>query len=362
MNNIKKWHEFSLDDLFLICRGNAKNINKKEDMGTVSLISAKDNNNGFNKNVIPTSKETIYKDVYTVNNNGNGVCLSYYHEYQFVASSDVTILEPKYEEFCDISIALFVNTMIRQQKSKFNYGYKMSESRVKKQKILLPLKENCKSPSIDSIDFEFMKDYINHIIFQKELIYTSNIYEMYKSLTYDKNLTPLENKEWAEFNLTDLFDESNIYRGKRLTKAKQTKGITPYISSSGMSNGVNNFISNSINIRNGNNCLTLANSGSVGSCFYHPYNFIASDHVTCLKSEKLNEFSYLFVATMLNRLSSKYNFNREINDKRIKREKVLLPLNDNKTIDYDYMEQYIKNSLIENMNQSKIHNEDIKEK
>lgn len=48
MNNTKVWHGFSLDDLFIICRGNAKNINSKKDEGDVSLISAKDNNNGFN--------------------------------------------------------------------------------------------------------------------------------------------------------------------------------------------------------------------------------------------------------------------------------------------------------------------------
>lgn len=62
----------------------------------------------------------------------------------------------------------------------------------------------------------------------------------------------------------------------------------------------------------------------------------------------------MFVATMLNRLSTKYNFNREINDKRIKREKILLPLNDKGEIDYEYMEQYVKNILIENMSQSEI--------
>jgi len=39
MNNTKVWHGFSLDDLFIICRGNAKNINSKKDEGDVSLIS-----------------------------------------------------------------------------------------------------------------------------------------------------------------------------------------------------------------------------------------------------------------------------------------------------------------------------------
>ena len=76
---------------------------------------------------------------------------------------------------------------------------------------------------------------------------------------------------------------NTIQRGKRLTKSNQIKGLTPYISSSGINNGLDNFISNSEKIRVFDNCLTIANSGSVGSTFYHTYRFIASDHVTHLK-------------------------------------------------------------------------------
>ena len=48
---------------------------------------------------------------------------------------------------------------------------------------------------------------------------------------------------------------------------------------------------------------------------------------------------------MTSRLSQKYNFNREINDKRISREIILLPLNDESVPDYEYMEQYSKNLI-----------------
>jgi hypothetical protein len=91
----------------------------------------------------------------------------------------VTILKPKYDKFCNISVALFITTLIRQQKSKFNYGYKMSESRVKKQKILLPLKqgfdESNNSPTIEDIDFEYMINYINNIITNKKSNYKYKI-------------------------------------------------------------------------------------------------------------------------------------------------------------------------------------------
>ena len=48
------------------------------------------------------------------------------------------------------------------------------------------------------------------------------------------------------------------------------------------------------------------------------------------------------MSSMLNRLSEKYNFNREINDIRIKREKIFLPVNSKGEPDYKYMEDYMK--------------------
>lgn len=150
----------------------------------------------------------------------------------------------------------------------------------------------------------------------------------------------LNEREWAEFDIRAVFPE--IRRGKRLKTADHIEGNIPYVSSSAMNNGVDAFIGNDGHIRKYENCITLANSGSVGTAFYHCYEFIASDHVTALHSSKLNKYSYLFVATMVSRLQGKYSFNREINDLRINREKVLLPIDDEGQPDYAFMEQYIR--------------------
>ncbi|CAK2036855.1 N-6 DNA methylase [Vibrio crassostreae] len=159
-----------------------------------------------------------------------------------------------------------------------------------------------------------------------------------------KNITPLEGKIWKEFFLTNLF--TSIQRGKRLKKSDQVTGDIPYVSSTAMNNGVDNYISNRDNVRIFENCLTIANSGSVGASFYHEYEFVASDHVTHLKNEDYNKYIYLFISGLTNRLSEKYNFNREINDPRISREKIVLPIGDNGLPDFNYMEQYIKNLMI----------------
>lgn len=150
----------------------------------------------------------------------------------------------------------------------------------------------------------------------------------------------LNDREWRPFFLTELFPI--IQRGKRLKSEDHIPGKMPYISSSAMNNGVDNFISNTKRVRIFANCLSLANSGSVGSSFYEPFSFVASDHVTHLKNEKYNKYHYLFIATLINRLSKKYNFNREINDVRIAREKIMLPVDENGDPDFDFMAQYVE--------------------
>ncbi len=161
----------------------------------------------------------------------------------------------------------------------------------------------------------------------------------------------LNDREWKAFNLTDVFNIENIQRGKRLTKSRQISGSTPYVSSSSINNGVDNFISNDKKVRRFSNCISIANSGSVGSSFYHPYEFVASDHVTQLKNENMNIYVYLFIATITSRLSDKYNFNREINDKRIKREKIMLPINEDNQPDFDFMERYVKFNMTNSLNE-----------
>lgn len=150
----------------------------------------------------------------------------------------------------------------------------------------------------------------------------------------------LNDREWKAFFLTELFSE--IQRGKRLKTENHVTGKIPYVSSSALNNGVDNFVSNTENVRIFSDCISLANSGSVGSSFYEPFSFVASDHITHLKNNKYNKYHYLFMASILNRLSQKYNFNREINDNRISREKILLPVDETGNPDYTFMEQYIK--------------------
>lgn len=230
-------------------------------------------------------------------------------------------------------IGLFLKTAIDKSKlGKYSYGYKFSQKRIIRQKIKLPIDNN------GNPNWQFMEDYIRQEMkeqSQKIVDYYEN-----KLLKLGFNLLDLE-VQWKEFFFTDIFKE--VKRGKRLTKANQKEGNTPYVSSTALNNGIDNFISNNNGVRKYKNNLSIANSGSVGSCFYHKYEYIASDHITTLTCKNADENIYKFMSTIIKRLESKYSFNREINDTRILREKIILPIDRDGNPHWEYMSKFIQN-------------------
>lgn len=189
---------------------------------------------------------------------------------------------------------------------------------------------------------QYVKEHEEQLIKKYKLFFDTKIAK-------EETTVSLTSIRWKEFFLTEIFTE--IQRGRRIKKADHLEGDMPYISSSSFNNGVDNFISNIKKVRIFHKCLTLANSGSVGSCYYQPFRFVASDHVTKLYNPKFNKYHYFFLSSMINRFHEKYNFNREINETRILREKILLPVDKQGNPDYDYMEKYAKKIMLQKYRQ-----------
>lgn len=300
-------------------------------VGKRPFIGATDSNNGITAWVDNTN-ESLDKLVLGVNYNGS-VVETFFHPYECIFSDDVKRLHLK-NGITSYHVMLFLKTMIIQQKVKFEYGYKFNEKRMKRQKILLPVTDE------DSPDWQFMEEYMRR---KEILLLKPTIEKLCKQLILRENLEgggKLCLHQWKPFLITEIFTE--IQRGKRLKKADHTEGTVPYVSSTALNNGVDGFIGNEGSIRIFDDCITIANSGSVGSAFFHQYEFVASDHVTQLKRKGLDKYAYLFMLPIINRLSEKYCFNREINDKRIKRERILLPVNNKGEIDFEFMSSFMQ--------------------
>ena len=348
-----EWGEFKLIDIFEIKDGyyNKKPPINEKTKSTIPFLGATKYENGITafydletikkwdkvgKINTHNYEDRLYRgNCLAVTNNGS-VGNIYFQNHTFTCSHDVTPLYLKVGKL-NKYIAHFLATMLRKTAESFEYAKKWRPERMRSSKIMLPIDSN------SAPNWKFMEDYIK----QEMKVQSRKIASYYenKLMKLGFELLDLE-VEWKEFFFTDIFKE--IKRGKRLTKSNQIDGNTPYVSSTGINNGVNNFIGNDEKVRKYANNLSLANSGSVGSCFYHKYEYIASDHITALTSEYADEYVYKFMSTIISRLEEKYSFNREINDKRISREKLFLPIDKNGEPYWKYMSNFVKKLEKEN--------------
>ena len=334
----KEWKEFSINNVFIVNTGAniPKHFLKK---GNIPRITATDQNNGVS--IFTNNSE--HKNFRKITNFISVSFLGsvFYHSYTASLDMKIHAIQIK-EKPLNKYIGEFLVFILKRAVINATYGNQVSSKDLPKKKILLPV-----NPKGEP-DYAFMEAYMRDQEKQKAKAYKTYIDKRLKELKYTQAVEPLSEKKWGEFFLYDVFTE--IQRGKRLKKGDHIKGKTPYISSTGINNGVDNFIGNKEYIREFSNCLTVANSGSVGATFYQPYKFIASDHITKLENRNFNKYTYLFISNLIKRLGVKYSFNREINDKRIKREKILLPINQEGNPDYAYMENYMKQLELKKVN------------
>ncbi len=327
----REWKEFVIADMFNSKIGKSIDGNKVDkNIGKTAYITRKESNNGLD-GFIDFDEEylNIDRPVITI---GNETAEPFVQNFPFFTGTKVNILIPKLK--LSENTLLFITRSLRMHKSKYSYSFTINSTRLKKQILLLPVTLKGEP------DYLFMEAYMREQKAEIMEVYKNYISNRTAELEKSEQVVSLAGKEWREFFLSDIF--TNIQRGRRLKKGDHRAGEMPYISSTATNNGVDNFISNKENVRIFSNCLSIANSGSVGACFYQPYEFVASDHVTKLENKKFNKYILLFLATITTRLKEKYSFNREISDTRMKREKISLPINAKNEPDYDFMENYMK--------------------
>lgn len=166
----KKWKEFYISSIFTIRSG--KRLTKSNmQLGNKPFIGASDSNNGITAFVNNTNVSED-SNILGVNYNGS-VVENFYHPYACIFSDDVkrfVLKDIVGNEF----IYLFLKTVILQQKTKYAYGYKFNEERMKRQIILLPVNSD------DQPDYEYMEQYMKNLMIRKYNQYLDYI----KSLPY----------------------------------------------------------------------------------------------------------------------------------------------------------------------------------
>ncbi|WP_018142388.1 restriction endonuclease subunit S [Alloscardovia criceti] len=148
----------------------------------------------------------------------------------------------------------------------------------------------------------------------------------------------LDEKEWNERTLEDLF---LVKAGKRLTNADKIDGDRPFIGATDNNNGVTGFVANE-NSSLDQNVLGVNYNGAPCIAFYHPYECIFTDDVKRLhlRHQPDQGTVLLFFKTIVMQQRNKYSYGYKFKEKRMLRQKLMLPVTDSGEPDYDYMEQY----------------------
>ncbi|MGT2778449.1 restriction endonuclease subunit S [Streptococcus intermedius] len=324
-----EWGEFKVKDIFEVTNSKPYHKNNlKITKKGIPYITRTSFNNGL---------EEIVENINVHKNPKNTISLGaenadfFYQSVEYITGNKMYIIQ---NDNISKNVGIFLVQSFRNsiKDCGFGYGKGLTGTRFKERIVMLPM------DSQGQPNWQFMEDYTK----QEQKQQAQKIIDYYerKLVELAGDVVDLDKIEWKTFRFTEIFQE--IQRGKRLTKANQIDGDNPYVSSTSENNGVDAFIGNDTGVRKFEDVLTLANSGSVGSTFYQQFEFVASDHVTALKSENADKYAYLFLSTVVKRLEEKYSFNREINDARIKREKVVLPADKNGNPNFQYMSDFVK--------------------
>lgn len=192
----------------------------------------------------------------------------------------------------------------------------------------------------DYLTFEFSMVMQN----REYLLEGGDVEERIAELGEVAEIPALDEKEWCEFSLDDIF---TVSAGKRLETRNKIPGTRPFIGATDNNNGVTGFVGNDNSSRDGN-VLGVNYNGAPCIAFYHPYECIFTDDVKRLHLRHYsdNKFVLLFFVSVFAKQRSKYSYGYKFKEQRMLRQKLMLPVTDSGEPDYEYMEQYAKNMML----------------
>lgn len=325
--NTSSWGEFRVKTLFdRIERGRGSGAGSFPE-GSVPYIAASFANNGYVRHVSDTDG-TLTSDgnciAMIVNGNG-GVGRNTYQKVPFVGSSDLQIA---YHHRLNEWNGLFLVACLNKSIERYNYSFawKRTGKAFEEETVFLPQTTNSEP------DWEYMERFIKELQDRQEQ-------KLQTLLSLGQKLPrEIDTSPWGSFRLDELF---TIVKGSRLTTAQRVPGDTPYVGASQFNNGITHYIGNDEKVHPGG-VLTVCYNGPVGTTFYQPNSFWATDDVNVLypKTEVSKE-SLLFIAPIIQTVGSEYAYTNKWKKDDMAATFINLPQNYDGLPNWKYMHDYI---------------------
>ena len=157
----------------------------------------------------------------------------------------------------------------------------------------------------------------------------------------------LTDREWKEFYIggeNGLFELKSTSSGVDKNKLNSASGDIPYITRTDGSNGIDLFVNDKQNDKykiDMNNVITIGLDTQ--TVFYQPHKFYTGQNIQVLSNAYLNQYNAKFICRLLKIQLKKYNWGGNgATLGRLKRAKIMLPVNKNSDPDYVFMDAYVK--------------------
>lgn len=355
MMSNKNWKDIKIIDLFDdFITGKSKGKNKliTSKTGEINYISATNKNNGVSAYINNTSKLNSYIQngncIGFIKNGDGSAGFAIYKKEAFISTSDVTFA---YSSWLNKFTGLFFVTAQDRIESKYGHGYKRNLTHLKNDRVMLPINNQSKP------DFQYMEQYIKDIYNKKLAQYKVYLEKQLSILDEFKNIPSLSEKNWKEFQIFDyILSIESTNSGIDENKLFNEEGKVPYLTRKGAKDGTSNGIKKYVSTKNMENGYNKGNAISIGldtqTAFYQPFDFITGQNIHVIYDSHINKYSSMFLIPLLKKqMDAKFNWGGNgATLSRMKKLKVLLPVDDSGNPDWEYMEQYSKNIMIKKYN------------
>ncbi|STP12411.1 type II restriction enzyme [Helicobacter mustelae] len=152
----------------------------------------------------------------------------------------------------------------------------------------------------------------------------------------------LELMQWREFVVGEIFEVKATKNGIDKNKLNGKKGKFPYITRTENQNGIDDFIAEQENyLKNESNVIIIGLDTQ--TAFYHNSEFYTGQNIQILKNTNLNKHNALFMIQALKNLMTKFNWGGNgATLTRLKRGKILLPIDSKGEPNYTFMESFMR--------------------
>ena len=244
---------------------------------------------------------------------------AFYQENDFVAGNKVYAL--RHRNLNNVN-ALYICTVLNKLSCLYSFNNARILDKIKQEVISLPIDNNGEP------DWQYMENYMKEI--------TKLAVKKVEKLKGEKTKYKIDTSKWGKFRVGELFE---FERGKEVAPNKNLSGDCSLILESGENNGYSRNVIPT-KIFDGNAITVSVNYAA--NVFYQENKFCASVNIIILRNKYLNKYSGLFIAAILSKNNSKYNYNDKISKDKLFNETISLPITSEGTPDFDYMEDYMK--------------------